>query len=158
MKLWLLFIAPLLGGTALAQQPPHEKPEKAAHAADKAAKNAAEKTDKNLKKVDKAAKDKQQNAEYSPMLVGSGLNQSQARQWAAEYGMTGKKALPPGIRKQLAKGKPLPTGLSRQSMPAEFEQRLPAHSGYEWRVVGTDLVLVSIATQMVADVLMDVLR
>jgi Ni/Co efflux regulator RcnB len=34
--------------------------------------------------------------------------------------------------------------------------RLPVHAGHEWRVVGTDLVLVAVATAIVVDILLDV--
>jgi Ni/Co efflux regulator RcnB len=34
--------------------------------------------------------------------------------------------------------------------------RLPAYPGYEWRIAGSDLVLVAIATAVVADVLLNV--
>jgi Ni/Co efflux regulator RcnB len=36
--------------------------------------------------------------------------------------------------------------------------QLPQHEGYQWQVCGSDLVLVSIATMVVADILTDVFR
>ena len=42
----------------------------------------------------------------------------------------------------------------RQEMvPGAMLARLPVHPGYEWRVAGSDLILVAIATSVVADVL-----
>ncbi|EHK65357.1 hypothetical protein KYC_15707 [Achromobacter arsenitoxydans SY8] len=41
-------------------------------------------------------------------------------------------------------------------VPATMLARLPVYPGYEWRVAGTDLVLVAIATAVVADVLLGV--
>ena len=35
---------------------------------------------------------------------------------------------------------------------------LPVYPGYEWRVYGSDLVLVSAATAVIAEVLMDVFQ
>jgi Ni/Co efflux regulator RcnB len=34
--------------------------------------------------------------------------------------------------------------------------RLPRYDGYEWRIYGSDLVLVATATAVIADVLFDV--
>jgi len=33
---------------------------------------------------------------------------------------------------------------------------LPQHQGYEWQICGQDLVLVAVATAVIADVLFDV--
>ena len=70
--------------------------------------------------------------------------------------MTGYKPLPPGIQKNLMRGKPLPPGIAKRGVPSGMLGRLPVHPGYEWLVVGRDLVLMATATAMVADVLHDV--
>lgn len=80
----------------------------------------------------------------------------QARQIAIDVGATRYKPLPPGIRKNLARGKPLPPGIAKQVAPAPMLARLPVYAGHEWRIVGTDLVLVAIATAVVVEVLMNV--
>jgi len=80
----------------------------------------------------------------------------QARRYAMDYGAHGYQPLPPGIRKNLARGKPLPPGIAKKYAPAPMVSRLPVHPGHEWRVVGTDLVLVAIATAVVVDILIDV--
>ena len=66
---------------------------------------------------------------------------------------SGYQALPPGIRKNLARGKPIPPGLQSRVVPGPLLQQLPHRSGYEWRVYGTDLVLVALATGVVEEVL-----
>lgn len=81
------------------------------------------------------------------------LSFGQARQIALDVGATRYKPLPPGIRKNLARGKPLPPGIAKQAAPPAMLARLPAHPGHEWRVIGTDLVLVAIATAVVVEVL-----
>src|SRR3546814_12654007 len=63
------------------------------------------------------------------------------------------RSLPPGIRKNLARGKPLPPGIQKKIVPGSLLSRLPRYSGYEWRVAGSDLILVAVATAVVADVL-----
>jgi Ni/Co efflux regulator RcnB len=65
--------------------------------------------------------------------------------------------LPPGIRKNLARGKPLPPGIAKKMNP-DFARQLPNYQGYEWRQVGTDAALVNITTGIVRELLRDVLR
>lgn len=91
-------------------------------------------------------------------LAGAGIGVAAARQLVVEVRIdTGVyRPLPPGIRKKLARGKPLPPGIAKQRAPAALVARLPVHAGYEWRVIGRDLVLVAIATAIIADILFDV--
>lgn len=65
-------------------------------------------------------------------------------------------ALPPGIRQNLQRGKPLPPGIAKQQLDSRLVSRLPYHEGYEWLRVGTDLVQVSVSTRVINDVLNDV--
>ena len=66
-------------------------------------------------------------------------------------------SLPPGIAKNLARGKPLPPGIAKQIDPA-LARQLPYYPGYEWRQYGTDAVLVEVGTTVVREVLRDILR
>jgi hypothetical protein len=63
--------------------------------------------------------------------------------------------LPPGIAKQVARGKPLPPGIAKKYPPGPLLGRLPPRPGYEWVLVGRDVLLVSLATAVVVDVLRD---
>lgn len=67
------------------------------------------------------------------------------------------QSLPPGIRKKVARGKPLPPGIAK-NFPADLHGRLPPRPGYDWRTVGPDVVLIEAATGVVVDVLKDILR
>jgi hypothetical protein len=89
-------------------------------------------------------------------LVFAGITAALARNYAREYDLMGYSSLPPGIRKNLARGKPLPPGIAKKLVPGPLLGRLPRHPGYEWRIAGSDLILVAIATAVVADVLYDV--
>ena len=93
-------------------------------------------------------------------LVTAGITAAIARQYALDSGVkTGSyKPLPPGIQKNLARGKPLPPDIAKKHAPSSMLSRLPQHPGYEWQMAGTDLVLVQIGTAIVADVLKDVFR
>ncbi|NMK47510.1 anti-virulence regulator CigR family protein [Achromobacter sp. Bel] len=89
-------------------------------------------------------------------LRHAGITITTARGYAEEYGLSGYGSLPPGIRKNLARGKPLPPGIAKKMVPGPMLARLPVYPGYEWRVAGSDLILVAVATAIVADVLFDV--
>lgn len=100
---------------------------------------------------------KNSNSEGASITLRSaGITVSTARSYAHEYGLSGYSQLPPGIRKNLARGKPLPPGIAKKMVPGPMLARLPVYPGYEWRIAGSDLVLVAIATAVVADVLLDV--
>jgi Ni/Co efflux regulator RcnB len=66
-------------------------------------------------------------------------------------------SLPPGIRKNLARGKPLPPGIAKKMNP-DFARQLPNYPGYEWRQVGSDAALINITTGIVREIMRDVLR
>lgn len=66
-------------------------------------------------------------------------------------------ALPPGIRKNLQRGKPLPPGIAKR-FDSRLESRLPRYPGYDWRQVGTDAVLIDAATGIVEAIIADVLQ
>ncbi len=89
-------------------------------------------------------------------LVYAGITAALAHQYALDYGLSGYSSLPPGIRKNLARGKPLPPGIAKKMVPGPLLGRLPRYPGYEWRVVGSDLILIAIATAIVSDILYDV--
>lgn len=70
----------------------------------------------------------------------------------------GAEALPPGIRKRLARGKPLPPGIAKRFLPGDLRSRIEIPRGYEVIEVGLDVLLVEVATNIVHDVLLDVVR
>jgi hypothetical protein len=69
----------------------------------------------------------------------------------------GARPLPPGIAKNLARGKPLPPGIARQQLGAPLLQVLPRVHDHEWYAVGRDLVLVQAGTLLVVEILRAVL-
>ncbi len=75
------------------------------------------------------------------------------------HGNGGKKAkgLPPGIAKNLARGKPLPPGIAKKYLPEGLRQLLPAPpQGYERIIVDGKVLLVEIATRVIHDILVDI--
>jgi hypothetical protein len=115
-------------------------------------------------KPDKAKKEKKQeredlkDAQAVVSLIAGGIGANEARKLAVDLGIAGQKELPPGIRKNLAKGKPLPPGISKSKAPSSLLGKLPKHDGFEWRMAGTDLLLVSKSDKVVSDVLKDVFK
>lgn len=67
------------------------------------------------------------------------------------------KPLPPGIAKNLARGKPLPPGIAKRYLPGDLSARLPLRPDYERLIVGDDVLLVSLATGVIVDILTDAL-
>lgn len=65
--------------------------------------------------------------------------------------------LPPGIRKKVARGKPLPPGIAKR-FPNDLTARLPQRPGYEYRTIGADVALVEAATGVIVDLVKDALR
>lgn len=70
----------------------------------------------------------------------------------------GVEALPPGIRKNLARGKTLPPGIAKRFPPEGLRSSLSVPARYDVIEVGWDVFLVEVATGIIHDVLMDVIR
>jgi hypothetical protein len=67
-------------------------------------------------------------------------------------------ALPPGVAMNLARGKPLPPGIAKRYLPENLVTTLPVYPGYEYLLVGKDAVLVDPTTNVIADVIANVLK
>ncbi len=130
---------------------------------------AQHKTGKHAEKAQKAAQKEQKFQQSKPSMQqaqqqsglqltisSAGISVTDARQLVRQYQVSGGRQLPPGIRKQLARGKPLPPGIAKKVSQPELLAHLPRHDGYEWQICGSDLVLVAVATAVIADVLFDV--
>ena len=63
------------------------------------------------------------------------------------------KPLPPGIAKKLARGGSLPPGIAKRGFPNDLLGQLPPRPGQQWLVMGTDILLIDAATQLILDVL-----
>jgi hypothetical protein len=68
----------------------------------------------------------------------------------------GRKSLPPGIAKNLQRGKPLPPGIAKQALPSALDELLgPPPRGYERLELAGRILLVEVATRVIHDVLED---
>ncbi|WP_372016843.1 anti-virulence regulator CigR family protein [Pseudoxanthomonas sp. 10H] len=91
-------------------------------------------------------------------LVSVSIGTGDARRIAERHGYVGYAPLPPGIRKNLARGKPLPPGIAKKMVPGPMLRDLPVYAGHEWRVAGDDLILVSLGSGLVVEVMGDIFR
>ena len=68
------------------------------------------------------------------------------------------KPLPPGIQKQLARGKPLPPGIAKTRLSPELVRVVPRlEPGYSYVIVGDNLVVVDRRNNLV-DILANIFR
>lgn len=61
--------------------------------------------------------------------------------------------LPPGIAKNVARGKPLPPGIAKKALPGPLLADLPRRDGAEYLRIGATVVLVAAATGLILDAL-----
>lgn len=74
-------------------------------------------------------------------------------------GLAKKKDLPSGLERQLQRNGRLPPGLEKRRLPDDLESRLPRRDRrYERVIIDNDVVLIETATNVVLDILFDVLK
>jgi len=80
------------------------------------------------------------------------------QRYVKNHGVT-SKGLPPGIAKNLERGKPLPPGIAKRNLPTDLERQLPSlRDGLERIIVGDDVTIIEEGTRVVVDILRDVLK
>lgn len=71
----------------------------------------------------------------------------------------GTTRLPPGVAKNVARGKPLPPGVAERGLPDELEARLPElRDGLERVIAGDDVAIIEEGARIIVDILKEVLR
>ena len=83
---------------------------------------------------------------------------AQIREFYASRPVSGAEALPPGIRRRLERGKPPPPGIAKKTAPPELHSLLELPGGYEIVEVGLDVFFVEVATGIIHDALLDLIR
>jgi hypothetical protein len=74
-------------------------------------------------------------------------------------GPASDRRLPPGIAKKVARGGALPPGIAKRYLPDDLERRLrPTPPGFTRVVMGSDVLLVEVATGLIHDVIKSALR
>ena len=71
-------------------------------------------------------------------------------------GLARRDTLPPGLRRQLVRNGRLPPGLEKHALPPDLIARLPPRDRRYDRVrIGTDILLILIATGVILDIIED---
>lgn len=151
---WLVMMFCAAPGFAMPGQGQEKAQHKTAKHAEKAEKAAAK--EHKFQQAKPSQQYTQQQSGLNLVISSAGISVTDARHLFQQYQVIGGKQLPPGIRKQLARGKPLPPGIAKKVTQPDLLASLPQHPGYEWQICGSDLVLVAVATAVIADVLFDV--
>lgn len=98
------------------------------------------------------------SAQIEVEVVFSTQDRQAIRAYYQSHPEPAAEALPPGIRRNLARGKKLPPGIAKKALPPALDGQVSAPEGYETIQVGLDVLLVEAATGIIHDVLMDVVR
>ena len=109
---------------------------------------------KNNNDDDDGGKNKKHNYQQDYQRDYSDIHRS-FEQYKGKHG--GYQSLPPGISKNLQRGKPMPPGIAKKFDP-DMASQLPHYPGYEWQRAGTDAVLVNTTNQVVQEVMRGVLE
>lgn len=73
-------------------------------------------------------------------------------------GLTRRGSLPPGLQRQLQRNGRLPPGLEKKAFPRNLRVQLPAPlQGTERVIIGNDAVLIDRATNVILDIMLDVI-
>ena len=76
----------------------------------------------------------------------------------APPGLAKRDRLPPGLERQLQRNGRLPPGLEKRTFPAHLRAQLPSPlQGTERVIVGNDVVLIERATNVILDIMQDVI-
>ena len=106
--------------------------------------------------------DGQQNDGVTAVIAFTALEQSMIFNYFATGGEVGgppPRPLPPGIAKKVARGGTLPPGIAKRYLPVGLNTQLPPPpAGCERIIVGTDVLLVQIATGAIFDLIRNAVR
>lgn len=86
----------------------------------------------------------------------SGLNRDRARDMAKAGHVGAYKPLPPNVKKNMIPGRPIPSHVEIRHVPPTMHDKLPRHDGYEWRIAGSDLILVVAGTLIIHEIIENV--
>lgn len=85
-------------------------------------------------------------------------DQERIREFYSSHPRSDAQGLPPGIRRNLERGKSLPPGIAKRVPPEGLRSMVTVPERLEIVEVGLDVLLVEVATGIIHDVLMDVIR
>jgi hypothetical protein len=167
----LLFAIPLLLAPVLAQAAGKDKgkagplptvsPGKPAKVVSDGDKGKAGKVRKGKGKSEDVATDKLLGSIISAAeraLIGDYVKKAKVKHQGLPPGLAKRQQLPPGLQKHIERTGRLPPGLEKRELPHDLRALLPYHKGRDYRVVGSDIVLIETATNVILDVMQGALR
>lgn len=112
-----------------------------------------------------AGNDRQGDADLEDVIAESVIDAS-ARAIMGDYFEANPQpveALPPGIAKNVQRGKPLPPGIAKRSLPSDLSGRLRERNPsigdvVDAVIVGDDVAIVDAASGVVVEILKDIVR
>ena len=91
-------------------------------------------------------------------LIGDYVQKAKSSHNGLPPGLAKRDRLPPGLQKQIQRNGSLPPGLAKRGLPGDLRGQLPHRRGQDYRVVGNDIVLIETATNVILDIMKNVLR
>ena len=91
-------------------------------------------------------------------LIGDYVQKAKSSHNGLPPGLAKRDRLPPGLQKQIQRNGSLPPGLAKRGLPGDLRGQLPHRRGQDYRVVGSDIVLIETATNVILDIMKGVLR
>ncbi len=91
-------------------------------------------------------------------LIGDYVRKARTSGQGLPPGLAKRQHLPPGLQKHIERTGRLPPGLEKRRLPGDLRALLPRRTGQDYRVVGNDIVLIEIATELILDVMQGALR
>jgi hypothetical protein len=92
------------------------------------------------------------------VLIGDYVQKAKSSHNGLPPGLAKRDRLPPGLQKQIQRNGSLPPGLAKRGLPGDLRGQLPHRRGQDYRVVGNDIVLIETATNVILDIMKNVLR
>ncbi len=91
-------------------------------------------------------------------LIGDYVQRAKRSHNGLPPGLAKRDRLPPGQQKQIQRNGTLSPGLAKRGLPGDLRGQLPHRKGQAYRVVGSDIVLIETATNVILDIMKGVLR
>ena len=91
-------------------------------------------------------------------LIGDYITKARNSSSGLPPGLANRQQLPPGLQKHIQRTGYLPPGLEKRGLPSDLRGLLPRRTGQNYRVVGTDIMLIEAATGLILDIMVGALR
>ncbi len=91
-------------------------------------------------------------------LIGDYITKARNSSGGLPPSLAKGQQLPPGLQKHIQRTGRLPPGLEKRGLPSDLHGLLPQRTGQDYQVVGSDIMLIEIATGLILDIMVGALR